>query len=467
MINESFRYIFSNIIEYINAICYISKSTSNRLDILTKYIFSTVASLFSEDISENFIFLATFANKDTLIDGPDFINSIQIDVDFLNIQKRGKDEKWWFAFDSKSVLDNEEDKLTIYSFSQLNEFYEEKVKRLKPKSIKKGSEVLATRLKLTTQLNLMEDTFQNLLRELSNLLEREKNINIINNKINDLEKKIKNFESESKNLNSDQIEQKIKDLIIALNDKLNTLNSETTVEYTNSLEYNNKYVYTHCNSCERNCHDYCDCYGNILDRCKVFKSGIFKDKRCEECGCSKEKHIFDHYHWIKKRVEKDNDKQIKEEREKKKKKYLEEQTKGKSNLDILIIELNYNKNIINEEQKKYIKEQTEIQEKIKNTNSQICFVLIKLQQQETKIEDILKNNRHIKNEDEFIDSLKDKVEEIGLNDEEQKKVIQIMKENMKIFKEKNNIKEEELINLNDDQLAEKLGIEIPKLKKSN
>jgi len=295
----------------------------------------------------------------------------------------------------------------------------------------------------------MEDTFQNLLRELSNLLEREKNINIINNKINDLERKIKNFESESKNLNSDQIEQKIKDLIIALNDKLNTLNSETTVEYTNSLEYNDNYVYTRCNSCERNCHDYCDCYGNILDRCKVFKSGIFL-KNCKECGCSKEKHIIDHYHWIKKRVEKNNDKQIKEEREereKKKKNYLEEQTKGKSNLDILIIELNYNKNIINEEQKKYIKEQTEIQEKIKNTNSQICFVIIKLQQQISKIEDIAMNNRHIKNEDEFIDSLKDKMEEIGLNDEEQKKVIQNLKENMKIFKEKNNIKEENIFYL--------------------
>ena len=146
---------------------------------------------------------------------------------------------------------------------------------------------------------------------------------------------------------------------------------------------------------------------------------------------------------------------------------MEEQPKDKSNLDILIIELNYNKNIINEEQKKYIKEQTEIQEKIKNTNSKICYMIIKLQQQVAKIEDIAMNNRHIKNEDEFIDSLKDKMEEIGLNDEEQKKVIQNMKENMKIFKEKNNIKEEEVINLNDDHLAEKLGIEIPKLKKSN
>ena len=45
------------------------KSNTNSLDILTKYIFSSVTSLFSEDISENFIILATFANKDTIKKG--------------------------------------------------------------------------------------------------------------------------------------------------------------------------------------------------------------------------------------------------------------------------------------------------------------------------------------------------------------------------------------------------------------
>ena len=368
------------------------------------------------------------------------------------------------------MLDNEEDKLTKGSFSQLKEFYEEKVKKLRPINIKKYSEVLIKRCQLKIQVNLMRDTFQNLLRELSNLLKREKNINIINNKIKDMKEIIKNFERESKILNQNQIQQKIKELNIVLNDKLNTLNSESIVEYTNLLEYNNNYIYTHCDSCERNCHDYCDCFGNSLGSCRVFNMGIFKDKSCEECGCLKEKHKIDHYHWIKKCVEKGNIKQIKgerEEREKKKKQYLEEQIKSKFNLDIQINELNYNKKIIIEEQKKYNKEQTEIQKKIKNINNQICYIIIKLQQQVKNIEEIATNSSHLKNEDEFIDSLKDKIEEIGLNDEEQKKEIQIIKENMKIFKEKNNIKKEEIINLNDIQLAEKLGIEIPKLKKSN
>ena len=76
MITETFEYVFSNVIKHINTACFISNSFHNRLDILTKYIFSSVTSLFSDDITENFIILATFAGKDTIKNGPAFIESI-------------------------------------------------------------------------------------------------------------------------------------------------------------------------------------------------------------------------------------------------------------------------------------------------------------------------------------------------------------------------------------------------------
>ena len=41
----------------------IPKATNNRIDILTKYIFSCIIKLFSGDISENVILLATHANR--------------------------------------------------------------------------------------------------------------------------------------------------------------------------------------------------------------------------------------------------------------------------------------------------------------------------------------------------------------------------------------------------------------------
>ena len=85
LVDKAFQYVFSNVIDHINAVGFIVKSTTNRIDILTKYIFSSVTSLFSEDISENFIILSTFANKTTMEKGPDFVSSIKTDADFLKI----------------------------------------------------------------------------------------------------------------------------------------------------------------------------------------------------------------------------------------------------------------------------------------------------------------------------------------------------------------------------------------------
>jgi septin family protein len=49
-INEAFRYVFGSVINHINAVGFISKATNNRIDILTKYIFSCVTSLFAGDV---------------------------------------------------------------------------------------------------------------------------------------------------------------------------------------------------------------------------------------------------------------------------------------------------------------------------------------------------------------------------------------------------------------------------------
>ena len=40
-----------------------AKATNNRIDILTKYIFSCIIKLFTGDISENVILFATYANR--------------------------------------------------------------------------------------------------------------------------------------------------------------------------------------------------------------------------------------------------------------------------------------------------------------------------------------------------------------------------------------------------------------------
>jgi hypothetical protein len=244
MINETFSHVFSSIIDHMNCVGLISKSNTNKLDILTRYICSSVTSLFSEDISENFIILATFASRDTEKVGPVFIDSIQKDAEFLKIQN-SLNEKWWYAFDSLSVLDNDTDKITKFSFGQLKELYEEKVKKLRPKNVKKYAEVLNSRKDLKSQVNLFSDIFENLLMQQANLQEKEKVIDDISQKIDNMEKKIKKFEEETRNLKPEQLEQKLRELNEELNDRLDNLNQEVEIEYINSCEYDGDYLYNH------------------------------------------------------------------------------------------------------------------------------------------------------------------------------------------------------------------------------
>lgn len=115
MVNEAFRFVFSQVIDHINTALFIIKTNTNRIDILTKYIFSSVTCLFAEDIRENFIILATFANRETISKGPAFVESIKTDADFLKINEK-MNEHCWYAMDSKSIMDNENDKLTTVKF---------------------------------------------------------------------------------------------------------------------------------------------------------------------------------------------------------------------------------------------------------------------------------------------------------------------------------------------------------------
>ena len=173
MINSAFQYVFSSVIDHINVVCFIANATSSRLDILTKYIFTSVTSLFSEDISPNLFILATHANRDTMNYGPAFISTIGSDEAFISINKK-MDEKFWFASDNKLIFCRDNDKLSKYSYNQLHELYEEKVKKMGPKDVKNSANVLNYRKQLTIEINKLNNTFQTLMAENSNLREKEK-----------------------------------------------------------------------------------------------------------------------------------------------------------------------------------------------------------------------------------------------------------------------------------------------------
>lgn len=195
-INHAFEYVFSNVISHINTVCFIAKANTNRLDVVTRYIFSSVTSLFAGDITENFVVIPTFASKDTIDEGPAFVESIKTDAEFLKLEDR-KDE-WWFALDSKSILDNEEDKITKFSFKQMNALYEKKIKKLPSKGIKNSAEVMKSRLQLRPKLDLLNETFKNLMMDQGNLQLKIKALAEISIKISDMENRIKMFENDKK-----------------------------------------------------------------------------------------------------------------------------------------------------------------------------------------------------------------------------------------------------------------------------
>ena len=191
---KAFSYVFTEIVDHINAFCFIIKATNNRLDILIKYIFNSITSLFTENISSNFIILASFANKETIKKGPDFIETINQDESFFNINKT-INKNYWFAFDSKSLFDDEiNTKLTKYSYEQLCKLYEEKVKKLVPISTKESGQVITNIEKLKKEVNNLYTTFKDLTLEQSNLKKKEKSLNEMNLKIMDMENQVKTLQ---------------------------------------------------------------------------------------------------------------------------------------------------------------------------------------------------------------------------------------------------------------------------------
>ena len=162
----------------------------------------------------------------------------------------------------------------------------------------------------------------------------------------------------------------------------------------------------------KNCYETCDCHFVFLGRCKIF---TFWTKRCEECGCHKDSHKQDNYYYTYETVTiaKDIDEAKQKEIEEQKKKMLDEMNKdnnAKTNLQKHQNELLSNKTLLENKKENNLHEKADIQKKIIDIINQILFIIIKLQSISEKINDIAMNNNHLKNEEEYIDDLMDKMD---------------------------------------------------------
>ena len=467
MIDDAFKFVFSSVIEHINAVFFIVKSNTNRIDTVTKYIFSSVTSLFSDDVTENFIVLATFANKETIKKGPAFAESIQTDADFLHI-KKNMNENWWYAMDSLSILENEKDKVTLYSFEKATELYEEKVKKFRQKGIRKSAEVLYTRMQLKIEVENLNDIFENLIIEYNTLQEKDKNINDANEKLKDMEKQIDFLEKNMSSYNRNELEQKMKELNENFDNIMSNLNNQIESKTIRKLKYCDS-TCTHCDYCEKNCHDPCDCSFTFFGRCTIF---TFWGRICKKCGCPKDSHKQDNYYYIFETITMtkntaEEQKIEKRKNEEKKKKIIEEmnqKNQAKNGLERQKNTLIYNKKQLVKEKEKKTKEKNDIQMKIKEINKQILFIIIKIQNISEKINSIAMNNNHIKNEDEYIDDLMEKMDKMNFKEKEKIEKIKKIKQEHKIFKEAIKLPRETLLQMDDVKLAEILKVVIPTKK---
>lgn len=461
-ITKAFSYVFTDIIDHINIACFISKATNNRLDILTKYIFSSVTSLFSEDISENFIILATFANSETMKKGPNFIESIIHDADFLNINKR-MDKNYWFAFDSKCIFDDDfNSKLTKYSYDQLCKLYEVKIKKSFPKSTKESGEVVTSRERLKIEINNLNTTFKDLTVEQDNLKGKENQINDANLKIKDLETKINILKENKNKLNPKEYEEELRKFNEECNERLQKLSSRTRKEKKKILVADENNKYTRCDQCKENCDNPCECWFTFAGRCKIYP--VFGSS-CEKCGHAKKVHKQENYHYIYEEIEvSDNTSEEKnilnEQKERERAKLnerIKQQNQEKDSLQRQLNELNYNLEDILEEKRKYEKEKNEVKNQVDNINKKMKIIIMKLQRLSDEIYKKGMNKNHIKNENEYIDTLSTQMQEIGYKEEEIKEKLGDIKKNNNLLNSVMKIPQEEILMKNADELMAEYG----------
>lgn len=236
-INNLLFFVFSNILDHINAVCFSFHAHVAHIDILYKFIFRDIKNLFSQDIIQNFIFLGNFASKDSFSGTPTFMLSLNYFDDTLNLNKRF-DKDYWFVFDNKFIFDDEiECKINKKSYQQAINFYE-KIKSLTQINTLENDENIRSLKLEKNNLNLIINEF---IIEKDKLKEKEKLEKEFNLKIKDLENK-KEISKLFKN--KIEIENKINDINGRMNSTIkkikNLYNENKRKEITKKIIENEK-----------------------------------------------------------------------------------------------------------------------------------------------------------------------------------------------------------------------------------
>ena len=229
---EKISDVFKNKIDIINAICFVAKSSGNRLSSREEYIYNKVLNLFGNDIKENFVFMLTFcdANK------PSIVKSLESDKSLFKEVIPCIRKPYYYKFNNSAIFtsnveneDDDEDFGMIQMFWKLGmdnfEKFLNRIKMMNSKSLTLTKEVLKKRKQLET-------TILGLNNRVTEALSKIDNIRNVFNKFKQIQGNIKDIEKED-------------------------FSFYTTEEYYEEESMPKGECTTYCATCCQYCHDPC------------------------------------------------------------------------------------------------------------------------------------------------------------------------------------------------------------------
>ena len=221
--------------------------------------------------------------------------------------------------------------------------------------------------------------------------------------------------------------------------------------------------HTYCDTCKKNCHEYCGCIGGFVGRCTIFP--VFSNY-CERCYHHKSDHkLHTCYKWVdvveKNKV--DNSSKIQKERDYYWKRYDEitdeyyqkkdEKTKRENELN----ELKYEKSEIENKKIKYENEKNKLNSNIKNIFSDLKVNCLDIKKIFRSIKDTAMNQFHFEVEKEYIETCITRIEDIGGENKKELKGLREYQKYNNLFLKINELSDEEIIISNDDYFLNKIG----------
>eukprot|EP01084_Bolivina_argentea_P263713 446437_1 len=259
-------YLLDNTLNGIDAICFVMKSTTNRLTSAQQYVFNSVLNLWSKDIEPNMFILLTFCEgKNAQI-----INSLVQHPQFSSCKNIFQFNNSAYCHDPTDIKSQDDDMDGLSD--QFNKIYwkmsENGFKSFfkvlndtKPKSTINSRNVLRQRAKIDNKIEIILNEKDNLLHQTQKIVQYQRLIGKYD----------------------DDIEY-----------------NEDTTQITKHMdmvkEYKNFNTITNCNHCNKTCHS--DCKKSDIKNCNVMN----EDRCCKICGCHWSEHTNNNYIWVRKQI---------------------------------------------------------------------------------------------------------------------------------------------------------------------